>query len=121
MQATPNFDFTTVQPTQPSLNSFVQMLVKIYKNLVAVINGKIGFGDGTNADNIDGVWVGIVTPVTPNTDLLVTHNLGRIPVGYVAMTKNAACDLYNGSVAPTTTQITLRATGSSVIIKLFIV
>jgi hypothetical protein len=120
MKATPNLNFTTVKPEQTSLDNFVQMLKNVYQNLVTVINGNIGFGDGTNADNISGAWATVITPGTPNTDFVITHNLGRVPVGYLIMIKNAAVDVYTGSTGATKTQITLRATVASVTIKLFI-
>jgi hypothetical protein len=105
-----------------TVNSLIAILQTAWKNLVSlVINGHIGFGDGSKSDNIDGVWVSISTPGSINTDFTVTHNLGRVPVGYLAMTKSAACDLYNGSIAWTSTQMTLRATTAGVTINLFVI
>lgn len=121
MRATPNLNFTTVEPTAPSLKTFVTMLRSVYQHLTDVINGKIGFGDGTNHDNIDGAWINVVAPAAPNTDFTVTHNLGRLPVGYWPMVKDRACDIYTGSVAATNTQLTLRATVASAVLRLFIV
>jgi hypothetical protein len=95
------------------------MLLKIWQNGCFIWNGGISFGDGINTDNISGVWVS-VTFAFPNVDQIVIHNLGRIPVGYLPMTKSAACDVYNGSVASTKTQITLRGTTTSTVV-LFIV
>lgn len=119
MQAIPSLDFTTINPNR--LSAFGWMLQKSWRNLTTLINGKLGFGDGVHADNIDGVWVSVVTPGVPNTDFLVTHNLGRKAVGYLPMTKSAACDLYTGSVAGTNNQITLRATVAGVTINVFFV
>jgi hypothetical protein len=120
MKATPNLNFTTISPTQSALDNFVQMIKNVYQNLVTVINGNIGFGDGTNSDNISGNWATVITPNVANTDFVITHNLGRVPVGYLVMIKSAAVDVYTGSAAATKTQITLRATVTSVTIKLFI-
>jgi hypothetical protein len=121
MRATPNFNFTTVLPTKEALTEFVTMLRSLYQHLTDVINGHIGFGDGTNADNVDGAWVNVVTPAAPNTDFTVNHNLGRLPVGYWIMQKDRAVDVYTGSVAATKTQLTLRATVASAVIRLFII
>lgn len=96
-------------------------LRKLWEQLARVINYHIGFGDGVNADNVDGVWVTAVTPGTPNTNFTVTHNLGRVPVGYIPMSKTAATDIYTGSVAATTTQLTLKATIAGVTVNLFII
>jgi hypothetical protein len=92
----------------------------LYRTISRVINGNLGFGDGTNTDNISGVWKS-VTITLADTDITVTHNLGRIPVGYLVMSKTQACDIYDGSVAPTTTQITLKGSVAGAIVKLFII
>jgi hypothetical protein len=114
-------NFTTVLPTQKALKDFVTMIRSVYQHLTDVVNGKIGFGDGTNHDNIDGSWINVVAPAAPNTDFTVTHNLGRIPVGYWLMQKDRACDVYTGSVAATKTQLTLRATVASAVLRLFVI
>lgn len=119
MQATPTLDFIPSDSNQ--LNKFGQMLQKSWRNLTTLINNKIGFGDGVNKDNIDGIWVSVVTPGAPNTDFTVTHNLGRKAVGYLVMTKSAACDVYTGGVAGTLSQFTLRATAAGVTINVFFV
>ena len=94
---------------------------KVYEQLAIAFNGLIGFGDGTNRENINGNWVSFATPGVANTDFTITHNLGRIAVGYIIMSKTATCDLYNGSIAGTKTQITLRATVPGVNINVFFV
>src|SRR6266404_674654 len=121
MKAAPNLNFTVVKPEQNSLNGFVQMLKTVYQNFIQILNGNIGFGDGTNLDNINGSWINVVAPVGANTDFTVNHNLGRLPVGYLVMQKDRACDVYTGSVGATSTQLTLRATVASAILRLFIV
>src|SRR6267142_2438410 len=121
MKATPNLDFTHVKFEKTSFHHFVQMIKNVYQNLIGVINGRVGFGDGTLPDNIDGSWINVVAPVAPNTDFTVNHNLQRLPVGYWVMQKDRACDIYTGSVAATTTQLTLRATAASAVLRLFII
>src|SRR6266481_1003199 len=121
MKAAPNLNFTVIKPEQKSLSDFVQMLKTVYQNFIQVLNGNIGFGDGTIPDNISGSWINVVAPVAPNTDFTVNHNLQRLPVGYWIMQKDRACDIYTGSVAATTTQLTLRATAASAVLRLFII
>jgi hypothetical protein len=121
MKAIPNLDFAVVKPDNMSLKRFVGMIRKIYQNLTFVINGNLGFGDGTNPDNVSGNWINTTCPVTPNTDFTVNHNLNRLPVGYWIMQKDRAVDIYTGSVAATNTQITLRATVASAVVRLFVV
>lgn len=121
MKIAPNLNFTVVEPTKSSLENFVQMIRTVYQNLIQAINGNLGFGDGTNLDNINGSWINAVTPVASNTDFTVNHNLQRIPSGYWVMQKDRAVDIYTGSVTATSTQITLRATVASAAIRLFII
>jgi hypothetical protein len=121
MRATPNLNFTTVLPTPKALKDFVTMIRSVYQHLTDVINGKLGFGDGTNHDNIDGSWINVIAPAAPNTDFTVNHNLGRLPVGYWPLQKDRACDVYTGSIPATSTQLTLRATAASAVLRLFVV
>jgi len=121
LKAAPNLNFTVIKPEQKSLNDFVQMLKTVYQNFIQVLNGNVGFGDGTIPDNISGSWINVVAPVAPNTDFTVNHNLGRLPVGYWIMQKDRACDVYTGSVAASATQLTLRATVASAVLRLFII
>lgn len=104
------------------LSRFQQMLRKLYEQLARVINGGISFGDSLNSisDNIDGVWITVTTPVAANTDFVVTHNLGRVPNGWSVAMQNLAASIYLGSVPATITDLTLRASVSSVTIRLFI-
>lgn len=101
------------QATSPAMK-------RAYELIARVVNGRIAFGDTHSNANIDGVWVTVVSS-TPNTDFVVTHNLARVPVGYIVMSKSAACDVYVGSVVGTSTQLTLRATAAGVTLVLFVV
>src|SRR5208337_4467026 len=121
MQAAPNLNFSVVLPTKKSLGNFVSMLRQVYQNLVGIINGKLGFGDGSNSDNISGIWINTTCPAVANTDFTVNHNLSRLPVGYWIMEKDRAVDIYTGSVGATSTQLTLRATVASAVVRLFVV
>jgi hypothetical protein len=121
VQAQSSLDFLPKDGSKKDVIGFGQLLQKMWRNLVTlVINGHISFGDGINRDNIDGNWANLTTPVAPNTDFVVNHNLGRLPVGYLVTYKDRAVDVYTGSVPATTTQITLRATVASAVIRLFI-
>jgi hypothetical protein len=119
MKVTPTLDFTVVSLKQSSLNRFVAMLRQVYQNLTQVINGRIGFGDGTKSDNLDGVWV-TATFASANTDTTFTHNLGRVPVAYFVAKKSKSCDVFTGTLAWTSSQITLQGTVAGTTVLLFI-
>jgi hypothetical protein len=121
MKISPNLNFTVVEPTKQSLEQFVQMIKNVYQNFSQAVNGLLGFGDGTNSDNINGSWINVVAPIAPNTDFTVNHFLQRLPVGYWIMQKDRACDVYTGSVAATNTAITLRASVASAVLRIFVV
>lgn len=96
---------------------------KALDDIYTLSRGNISYGTGINNDveqNISGAWVAATTPVTPDTDFTVTHNLNRVPVGFHLVFKNASCDVYNGSIAATEVQMTFKANVASVNIKLFI-
>lgn len=97
------------------------MMKRIYELIARVVNGNISFGDGTTPDNINGVFANVTAPAAPNTDFTITHNLGRVPVGYWIIQKDRACDVYTGTVAATTTNLTLKATVASAVLRIFII
>lgn len=73
---------------------------------------------GTNPEALPNAWV------ADNVDTVITHNLGRVPIGYYVCKKTASCDVYDGSVgysAWTVSTITLRNTvGNTVDTVLYI-
>ena len=97
-----------------------------WANLENTVNNGIEFGvppaggTGGAQGNIKGSWITVTTPVTPDTDFTVTHNLGTTPVGIDVKQKNASCDVYTGSVAATKSEITLRATSAGTNLVLFV-
>lgn len=95
------------------------MLKQAWERLTRVINGNIGFGNGVVIDNIDGAWANATTGLA-NTDFTLVHNLGRVPIGYLLVQSDIATVVYTGSVAATTTNITLKATGATATIRVFI-
>ena len=120
-------DFTPEVPkdenySKPTgLRAWSIMIRKLYEQLSRVINGLISFGNGVTRDNIDGEWASVTTPATPDTDFTVAHNMLRIPVGFILMNQTKAGVLYQGSVAWTTTDITLKCSVASDDIVIFIV
>jgi hypothetical protein len=105
----------------PWLGSYVAQVQKAWQQAGRIINGQLSFGDGLSPDNIAGRWVDVVTPGVVNTDFTVTHNLGRLPVGYWIMQKDKACDVYQGGIVSTLTQLTLKASVATATLKLFII
>lgn len=106
------------------LTKLWRVLQQYWQRLAITVNGNIEFGNPTSGPaNIRGNWVSVVTPGAANTDFTVTHNLGRAVVGYIVMTKSAACDVYTSPTANAnpTTQFILRATATTVTLTIFFI
>lgn len=113
-------DFTPKDP--PEIKKWALMVRKLYEQLARVVNGLISFGNPTSGrDNIDGEWASLTTPATPDTDFIVMHNLLRLPIGFIVMNQSKAGIIYQGSVPPTTTTITLKCNVSSDTILIFVI
>lgn len=78
------------------------------RGIISTLNGGISFGDGISpsaAGHIDGQWLRITFPATPDTQVAVPHGLKRTPVGFIIMRKDRAADIYeanSGGWGPTT-------------------
>lgn len=90
-----------------------------------ILNGSVSFGsmalDGTNGQlgNMDAVHVMVTLP-TNNVDATFTHNLNRIPTGFIVVNLNQAAQIWRGSIAWTSTTLTLRASLNGTIATLLV-
>ncbi len=112
-------DFTPNDP--PKLKQWAIMVRKLYEQLARVLNGLVSFGNGLARDNIDGEWAHVADTGAANADFTITHNMLRIPVGWILMNQTKAGVLYKGGVGWTTTQITLKCSVANDDILIFIV
>lgn len=92
---------------------------QIHDRVYDILNGGVSSGGNANVNvftpgihtipgNTDTVHVSVQAPGTANTEFAVTHNLGRIPVGYRVAGRNNVGNCYNSTTAWTTTQIFLK-------------
>jgi hypothetical protein len=108
-------------------------LIAMHSHYVRAINGRLDFGSPQGQSkgatgNLDGTWPGtlaggytITTPGAANTQFTVTHNLGRIPVGYDVKSIDAAAHIYDSNKpAWTKTQIFLKCDQATVHLVLFV-
>jgi len=98
------------------LKTFYDVINRLYGSLASTVNGSVSFGDGISTDNISGIWA---TALTVAGNFTVTHNLGRIPVGYLVMKSDAFENLK--FISSTTTTITLAGQNGGANILLFII
>jgi hypothetical protein len=72
------------------------------RELVRKVNREISFGngiDGYRAGNLDAQFVDIATtPAIADTEFTVIHGLKRVPIGYIVVRKDRACDVYDSSI-----------------------
>lgn len=90
-----------------------------------VLGGNVSFGTTTaNTDrgrNINGWAATVVTPGAPDTEFAVPHGLGRIPIGFLVMSRSVSGNVYKSTTAWTTTNIYLKDSAVSDTLVLFIV
>lgn len=102
------------------LDRFQGTVKKYVEKLASVINGQVSFGNGVDLDNLQGRWINTITPGVADTNFTVDHNLGRVPVGFLVVAVDKAATIYLGTIASTTTQITLKANAATVVLRIFV-
>lgn len=73
-------------------------------------------------DTITEYAIVSVTFLAPDTDIEVTHGLGRAPLGYYPIRKSAACDVYDGTAPANrsnTRTVVLRGTNAAQVLLRF--
>lgn len=108
-------------------------LIAMHSHYIRAINGRLDFGSPQGQSkgitgNIDGTWPGtlaggymITTPGVANTEFIVTHNLGRIPVGYDIRSIDAAALVYDSNKNLwTKTTMRLKCNTATVHLVLFV-
>jgi hypothetical protein len=105
------------------LESQPNFLRRLYERLAKAINGRISFGDGIASDNIEGVWITVVTAGVADTDFTINHNLGRPAAGYILMKRFTSVNVYESpTVNPNlNSQLILRASVPSTSVTLFVI
>lgn len=89
-------------------------LFKAVQDIKALLLGRLTF-----EDNIQST-IKTVTFPDADTDLIITHGLERIPTSWLA-TSDVATNIYKGSVAWTSQQISLKSSAAPATVTLIIV
>ena len=113
-------DKEKVNNVSDRLENLIKRLVFYFRKLAQVVNGQISFGDGTDSDNIDGVWISTTSNAIANAEFPVTHNLGRVPAGYLIMSKDDLGIIYDGTTSWTDSTLYLRCNVASMNFKVFV-
>jgi len=108
---------TIIPPGTPNAefwyNDQLQQLFASMQNLVLTSrDGAIEHDD--KAGNLSGVYTVFTSNGTANTEDAVTHNLERVPLGYVVVSQDKAATLYDSGTAATSTTIYWKSSATSV-------
>ena len=66
-------------------------------------------------------YAGVTTPVAPDTEFQVPHNLGIVPRGFRVLFKDKYSDFRTAGTAWTTTYITLKCDTASVFARIEVI
>jgi hypothetical protein len=93
---------------------------ELLQHIANVFAGNLGFGDGTDVDNIRGIWITYTTNATPDTEDAIAHNMGVVPIGALEMLKPQVGYLYRGTTSWTAATIYMKCSASSQTVRLFL-
>jgi hypothetical protein len=82
-------------------------------DITDAVNGSLEFDHNLNTKTV------VVTFTTANVDQMVTHNLGRIPSGFLQSNPDAAAQVFQGSKDSTKTVSYLKASAPVTITLIF--
>lgn len=101
-----------------------QAVTSAVRALITKVNGRISLGNGTpgyKAGNLDAAYWDVLTPGVADTEFIVRHDLGRVPVGYQVVRADRSVNIYDSSYGSwTETLMFLKASVASASVKLLI-
>ncbi len=86
--------------TDDDLSKYAELF---FSDVVRVVNGGLDFQTNFNCKLVS------ITFGAFDTDTSIAHGLGRVPAGYIVTSSTAATGVYNGSIASTSSNLTLRS------------
>lgn len=86
-----------------STEQIIRYVSIIKDQIYQIVNGKIEFDLNIWSSTVD------VTFTAANTEVAVSHGLGRVPTGYILVKSSAATALYDGTTTNTASTIYLKA------------
>ena len=92
-------------------------------NLFLFTNGRVRFGDGGDGDrgeNISGEFQVIADTGSADTEFVVAHSIGSVPVGYLVIKTDNAGVIYDSGTTWTTTNVYLKSSVANSAITIFL-
>lgn len=87
---------------------FMRAASEVVKDVVDTINGKLEFSNMKTQ-------IVSVTFTSADSNTTVSHGLKKTGVQYIPISKSAACDVYNGNVAQTSSTISLKGSAAATV------
>lgn len=95
-------------------SDLIRSLFEHDDNLSSLLDKGLSFDE-----NLDSVYVTFTTDATPGNEVIVPHNLERVPTGYIPVSKDKAADVYN-TTALDKDNLYLKSDVASAAIKLLV-
>lgn len=92
-----------------SLEDIIRYVAIFAKDIVQTVNGRLEFDQNMKSDTVD------VTFDSANTEVEISHDLGKVPSGYLVAKASAACAIYDGDRRNTATKIYLKSSDVSTV------
>jgi hypothetical protein len=106
--------------TPPLLTEWLTEVSRFIQRASQALGTRLGFGDGTDPDNVKGEWQTFTTHATPGTEFALAHTMGEVPVGFLVVVPPVSGTLNKGTTAWTTSNIYLTCTAASQSVKIFL-
>ena len=116
-----------VMNNQLPIQDQITILQRKVDQLFHLAQGRVSFGtgvDGVSGQNIEGEWQIYTSNSTPDTEDMLSHTIGSIPLGYLVVNQNKAGTVYGTAslgTAWTSSNIYLKCNVASVTFLLFLV
>jgi hypothetical protein len=88
---------------------FRTVVATLFSDILAAINGNLEFDKNLLTQTVD------VTFTAANTEQAISHNMRSIVSDYIICKKSAACDVYDGVSAATTSVIYLKCSQAATV------
>ncbi len=96
-------------------DDLLRALNHLDEGLNTILNKGLNFGE-----NFDAVYASFTSNVTPDTEDSVSHDLGRVPVGFVVVSRDKGGVVYNSGTTNTKTTIYLKCTVASTAVTILV-
>ena len=104
-----------------AIRRIVESTEKALCQLATAINGSIGFGDGTDYDNLKGAWSSFTSNGGAGVETTIAHNLGVVPILVLFAYPPASGTVNKGATAWDTTNLYLTFSAASQAMQIFVV